>query len=213
MNKCHIHIKQNSKPSIHFKKIVLTYHWSLAINKLQKIFALRCKQPLEKIKNQVLQIKQSRSEQNSQIFKNKQSNKHVRYLSQQTQQVETYSQLDFDLISERSDDPEQSQRNNHTQNKSQNLDIAKIENQQSELKQSAYFNSQNSLDQLKFNEEFLDLFNKQKGLSQFGQLCIICILFSSKVKIKSKNKRCQFRRQLKAGQANPIQIYIYFFLQ
>ncbi|CAD8158883.1 unnamed protein product [Paramecium pentaurelia] len=172
MNNCHIHIKQKSKPSIHFKKMVLTYHWSLAINKLQKIFTLRCKLPLQKIKNEELIIKQSRSMQNSQIFNNQKSNKHIRYLSQQPQQIETYSQLDSNLISEEMNDLASLSKNNHTQNRSRKLNIVKIQNQQNDLKQSDYLQSQNSLDQLKFNEEFLNLFKKQKELSQFGQLGI-----------------------------------------
>ncbi|CAD8153393.1 unnamed protein product [Paramecium pentaurelia] len=125
--------------------------------------------PLEILKNEDQQMKQSQSEQNSQIFINK-LNKHVRYLSQQPQ-IETDSQLEQDQISEEIDDPELPQNNLHYQNKHLKLDISRIQNQQSDVKESAHFQSQNSLDQLKFNEEFLDLFKKQRELSQFGQLC------------------------------------------
>ncbi|CAD8069986.1 unnamed protein product [Paramecium sonneborni] len=168
MNNCSIHVKQNSKPSIHFKKMVLTYHWSLAINKLQKIFNLRCKLPLEMIKNEDFMTKQSRSEQNSQIFK-KNFNKHVRYLSQQNQ-VETNSQQENDFNSDEIDDSRLIQENSPNQNKNLKLEMKYLHSQYSDVKESAHFRNQNSLDQLRFNEEFLELFKKQRELSQFGQL-------------------------------------------
>ncbi|CAK77851.1 unnamed protein product (macronuclear) [Paramecium tetraurelia] len=148
--------------------MVLTYHWSLAINKLQKIFTLRCKMPLQILKNDEQQMKQSRSEQNSQIFVNK-LNKHVRYLSLQPE-IESESQQENYQSQEQIEDIETPQKSTPSQNNLLKLNIAKISNQQGDVKESAHFRSQNSLDQLRFNEEFLELFKKQRELTQFGQL-------------------------------------------
>ncbi|CAD8145452.1 unnamed protein product [Paramecium pentaurelia] len=161
-------IKNNQKPSTQFKLMVLRYHWSLAINKLQKIIIKRCYQPLLNLQEESLNMKKSRSQQPSLLFTNK-SFQHLRYHSQI---VQSDSKSEEEISTKRQEELETTQKNsnrNDKQQKTHKVEILQI--QQNDIKESAYFRTQSSLDQLKFNEEFLDLFKKQKEVCHFGYLC------------------------------------------
>ncbi|CAD8075968.1 unnamed protein product [Paramecium sonneborni] len=168
MSGCQLNIKQNQKPSTQFKLMVLRYHWSLAINKLQKIIIKRCQQPLLNLQEESIHMKKSRSQQPSLLFVNKRF-QHLRYHSQNNEgQIE--SQSEEELTPKGQEELETTQKNSNTNEKEPKADKVQIVQIQNDFKESAYFRAQSSLDQLKFNEEFLDLFKKQKEACHFGYL-------------------------------------------
>ncbi|CAD8160012.1 unnamed protein product [Paramecium pentaurelia] len=168
MNCCQLNIKQKQKPSTQFKLMVLRYHWSLAINKLQKIIIKRCQQPLLNLQEESVRMKKSRSQQPSLLFTNKRF-EHLRYHSQYTQSL-SESKSEEDISTKMQEKLESTQKDCNINEKILQIGEPQILKIQNEIKQSAYFHTQSSLDSLKFNEEFLDLFKKQKEVCHFGYL-------------------------------------------
>ncbi|CAD8146350.1 unnamed protein product [Paramecium octaurelia] len=167
MNCSQLNIKHKQKPSTQFKLMVLRYHWSLAINKLQKIIIKRCHQPLLNLQEESLNMKKSRSQQPSLLFTNKIFS-HLRYHSHV---VQSDSKSEEEISTKRQEELESTYKNSNRCEKAQKTVVAQtLQTKQNGIKEQVQVRTLSSLDQLKFNEEFLDLFKRQKEVCHFGYL-------------------------------------------
>ncbi|CAK68952.1 unnamed protein product (macronuclear) [Paramecium tetraurelia] len=183
MNCSQLNIKHKQKPSTQFKLMVLRYNWSLAINKLQKIIIKRCHQPLLNLQEESQNMKKSRSQQPSLLLTNKIFS-HLRYHSHV---VQSDSRSEEEISTKRQEELESTQKNSNRCEKAQKTVIAQIlQTKQNGIKEQVKVSTQSRLDQLKFNEEFLGLFKKQKEVCHFGYLCNFLSLILAQNKVKEQ---------------------------
>ncbi|CAK81697.1 unnamed protein product (macronuclear) [Paramecium tetraurelia] len=108
--------------------MVLRYHWSLAINKLQKLIIKRCQQPLLNIQEERRKMKKSRSQQPSLLSTNKRF-EHLRYHSQQAQNL-SESKKEEEISTRMQDKFESAQKDNNINEKILKPQIGASENRQ-----------------------------------------------------------------------------------
>ncbi|KAM3141138.1 hypothetical protein pb186bvf_006743 [Paramecium bursaria] len=155
------HIKQKSSTP-KFDKMILTFYWSLAVNKIAKVFKQRQKKIFKALIIETNNAFKFKSESNSMVLKN---GNHKRYLSDQQQR-----------LGEQSEQPKHRRMfTNPKQTLSARIPqiVEKQKSRQSEREleiEADIMGKDSMIQHLNIDKSFLDLFSKQNSPKSFGKL-------------------------------------------